>query len=87
VHHGIGNTIVFDYLEEFYPEGVRVFRKMLEKNEIKLPRKITSGISESQLEKMVDVSLVLEPLWENALGRNWKSVMTRDRLKELYLRM
>jgi len=61
VHHGIGNTIVFDYLEEFYPEGVRVFRKMLEKNEIELPRKITSGISDAQLEKMVDVSLVLEP--------------------------
>lgn len=40
VHHGIGNTIVFDYLEEFYPEGVRVFRKMLEKNEIELPGKL-----------------------------------------------
>jgi 3-deoxy-alpha-D-manno-octulosonate 8-oxidase len=87
VHHGIGNTIVFDYLEEFYPEGVRVFRKMLEKNEIELPRKITSGISDAQLEKMVDVSLVLEPLWENALGRNWKTAMTRDRIRELYLRM
>jgi 3-deoxy-alpha-D-manno-octulosonate 8-oxidase len=36
---------------------------------------------------MVDVALVLEPLWENALGKNWKSVMTREKIRELYRRM
>ncbi len=86
-HHGIGNCIVFDYLEEFYPEGVREFRRMMGKNDIKLPRNITDGIESSKLEKMVDVALILEPLWENALGAEWKKVMTRDRIKELYKRM
>ncbi|MBT8254125.1 MAG: iron-containing alcohol dehydrogenase, partial [Bacteroidia bacterium] len=28
VKHGIGNCIVFDHLEEFYPEGVAQFKKM-----------------------------------------------------------
>ena len=37
-HHGIGNSIVFDYLEEFYPEGVAEFRRMLAKADIALPR-------------------------------------------------
>ena len=40
-----------------------------------------------QLEKMTDVALVLEPLWENALGVNWKQIMTRAKIKELYQRM
>lgn len=87
IHHGIGNCIVFDYLEEFYPEGVREFRRMLEKQDIKLPQNITAGIEDSKLEKMVDVALILEPLWENALGPEWKNVMTRERIKELYQQM
>lgn len=87
IHHGIGNCIVFDYLEEFYPEGVREFRQMMEKNDIKLSRNITDGIESSKLEKMVDVALMLEPLWENALGPEWKRVMNRERIKELYKQM
>ena len=87
IHHGIGNCIVFDCLEEFYPEGVREFRRMLKKQDIKLPQNITAGIEDSKLEKMVDVALILEPLWENALGPEWKRVMTRERIKELYQQM
>jgi len=86
-HHGIGNCIVFDYLEEFYPEGVREFRQMMEKNDIKLPRNIIDGIESSKLEKMVDVALILEPLWENALGAEWKKAINRERIKELYKQM
>ena len=87
IHHGIGNCIVFDYLEEFYPEGVREFRRMMEKQDIKMPQNIIAGIESSKLEKMTDVALILEPLWENALGPEWKRVMTRDRIKELYQQM
>jgi 3-deoxy-alpha-D-manno-octulosonate 8-oxidase len=87
IHHGLGNCIVFDYLEKFYPEGVREFRQMMEEHDIKLPRNITAGIEDSKLEKMVDVALILEPLWENALGPEWKRVMTRERVKELYQQM
>jgi 3-deoxy-alpha-D-manno-octulosonate 8-oxidase len=85
--HGIGNSIVFDYLEEFYPEGVGEFRKMLEKHKIDLPRNITAHLDEEQMNKMIDVALILEPLWENALGKEWKKIMTRDRIAELYRKM
>jgi 3-deoxy-alpha-D-manno-octulosonate 8-oxidase len=87
LHHGIGNCIAFDYLEEFYPEGVREFREMMEKHGIKLPRGLVSGMDNNDLDKMIDVALVLEPLWENALGPEWKKIMTRDRIKELYQKM
>ncbi len=86
-HHGIGNSIVFDYLEEFYPEGVSEFRRMLAKDKIELPRGLTSQATEAQIEKMVDVALILTPLWENALGKNWADIMTRDRIRDLYLKM
>ncbi len=87
LHHGIGNCVVFDYLEDYYPEGVREFRQMMAKSDIELPRHLTAGITDTQMDKMVDVALVLEPLWENALGKDWKTVMTRDKISELYLKM
>jgi len=86
-HHGIGNCIAFDYLDEFYPDGVAEFRQMAEKHGIELPRNLTADLDENQFEKMVDVALVLEPLWENALGPEWKKNMTRDKIRELYKRM
>jgi len=85
--HGIGNSIAFDYLEEFYPEGVAEFRRMVEKHGIHLPRNITADLDEGKLNRMIDVALILEPLWENALGKDWKKRMTRDRIEELYRRM
>lgn len=86
-HHGIGNCIVFDHLEEFYPEGVKEFRQMLEKHRIQLPRNLVKGRAKQDIRKMIDVSSGLAPLWENALGKDWKSIMTRERMKNLLQRM
>jgi len=87
IKHGIGNCIVFDYLEEFYPEGVAEFRRMQEIAKVDFPRDITKDINNNILEKMITVALGLEPLWENALGKDWKKIMPKERVKELYLKM
>ena len=87
VRHGIGNCIVFDQLEEYYPEYVREFRGMLQRHQIELPRGVTAQVDEAGMEKMIDVALSLGPLWENALGKDWKALMTRERARALYRRM
>ena len=82
--HGIGNCIVMNHLEEFYPAGVKEFKYMVEKNKIDIPAGICSGLSDDQFNKMIDVSMGMKPLWENALGKDWEKQMTRDRLRALY---
>lgn len=82
--HGIGNCIVFDKLEEYYPEGVREFKYMVEKNKVEIPQNITKGLSEDDFDKMINVSLGMKPLWENALGKDWEKIMTREKLRALY---
>lgn len=82
--HGVGNCIVFDKLEEYYPEGVKEFKYMVEKNKIDIPQNITKGLSEEDFDKMINVSLGMKPLWENALGKDWEKIMTRDKLRKLY---
>ena len=85
--HGIGNCIVFDHLEAFYPEGVRLFKEMKEKHGILLPTNLCSDLSDAELNTIIEVALSLEPLWENALGKNWKKTISSKKLKELYLKM
>ncbi|MBT8339610.1 MAG: iron-containing alcohol dehydrogenase [Desulfatitalea sp.] len=87
IHHGIGNSIAFDQLDAYYPEGVAEFRRMLDVQGVSLPRGITAAADDALMEKMIDVALGLDPLWENALGKDWKTIMTRDKVRALYRRM
>ncbi len=87
IKHGIGNCIVFYHLEEFYPEGVALFKQMKDKYNITLPQNICENLTDNELDIMIKIALSLEPLWENALGKNWKKTITPDKLKELYLKM
>lgn len=82
--HGIGNCIVMNHLEEYYPAGVKEFKSMVEKNKIEIPTGICAGLTEEQFDSMINVSLGMKPLWENALGPQWESIMTREKLRELY---
>jgi 3-deoxy-alpha-D-manno-octulosonate 8-oxidase len=85
--HGIGNCIVMNHLEEYYPAGVDEFKFMVEKNKIEIPVGICANLTETQFDEMINISLSLKPLWENALGSNWESIMTRDKLRALYNRL
>ena len=82
--HGIGNCIVFNHLEEYYPDGVREFKYMVEKNKVDIPVGICANLTDEQFDKMIDVSLGMKPLWENALGKEWEKIMTREKLRKLY---
>ena len=82
--HGIGNCIVMNHLAEYYPAGVEEFKFMVEKNKIEIPTGICANLTEEQFDTMINVSLGMKPLWENALGPNWESMITREKLRELY---
>ncbi|MCL4132474.1 UNVERIFIED_CONTAM: hypothetical protein GTU68_021397 [Idotea baltica] len=84
IKHGIGNCLVFDHLEEYYPEGVALFKQMKAKHNITLPQGICADLSDEEYDIMIKVALSLEPLWENAMGKNWKKIITSEKLKSLY---
>jgi 3-deoxy-alpha-D-manno-octulosonate 8-oxidase len=87
LHHGLANCVAFDCLEDYYPQEVAAFRRMMDKHDIRLPRGLTADLGAEQLSKMSDVALILEPLWENALGQDWKQIMTPEKIRQLYQRM
>ncbi len=85
--HGIGNCIVFNHLEAYYPEGVSLFKKMMHKHDIELPKGLCANLNDEQFDTMINIALSLEPLWENALGTHWQDIMTPEKLKALYRKM
>src|SRR5690554_131502 len=85
--HGVGNCIVFQHLEEFYPKDVSIFKQMVEKHNIEIPQGLCKNLTEEQLDVMIEVALGMVPLWENALGQDWQKTITPKKLKELYLKM
>ena len=87
VRHGIGNCIVFNQLEEFYPKDVIIFRAMMAKHKIVLPSGVCKDLTEVQFDSMIDIALKLEPLWENAIGKDWKNTIDKALLKALYKKM
>lgn len=84
VKHGIGNCLVFQHLQEFYPDGVKMFNQMMEKNSIVLPKDICKNLSSSDYDTLISVAFSLEPLWENALGTNWKKAITPEKIMDIY---
>ena len=85
--HGEGNCVAFNHLEEFYPAGVAEFHRMAEFAGVEMPTNVTAALADADMERMMDVSLGMGPLWENALGPDWQDRMTRERLRALYERM
>jgi 3-deoxy-alpha-D-manno-octulosonate 8-oxidase len=85
--HCIANCIIFEQLEEYYPEGVREFREMVRKNDIFIPKNLSKDWTEAQVDKMVDVSLALHHMWNHAVGAGWQEKVKREHLKEIYYKM
>jgi 3-deoxy-alpha-D-manno-octulosonate 8-oxidase len=87
IKHGIGNCIVFNQLQSFYPKDVLLFRQMMGRHNIQLPRGVCENLSDAQFDDMIDIALRLKPLWENAVGKDWKQTISRELIKELYRKM
>jgi 3-deoxy-alpha-D-manno-octulosonate 8-oxidase len=85
--HGLANSIVFNQLEEFYGEDVLKFRQMMQNNGVKLPAGVTSGITAEQLDKMIQLTYMLERDLISALGPDFKKILTPEKISRLYEKM
>ena len=87
VHHGLGNCIVFNQLDEFYPEAVKEFRQMMKNNNIELPKGFNANRTPEEIDQMIDVSLTLIFMWAHVCGPDWQKVITREKLRGLLMKM
>ena len=87
IRHGIANCIVFKNLGEFYDDHVEKFIKMLDISNIKLPENISKNFTKDILNRMTNMTLQMDKPLTNALGVNWKKIMTPKKIEEIYMKM
>jgi len=87
LHHGVANCITLNALAEFYPEAHAQFRAMIEAQGVSIPAGVCASASDEQLNAMCDAASLHEKPLTNALGPEYKSILTRERMLGLYRRM
>lgn len=87
IHHCVANCIVMRAMEEFYPEAYSEFWEMVEKNQIFIPKKVCSDLDLNGFKSLYQATIIhVKPL-TNALGNNFKSKLTFEKVTELFKMM
>jgi 3-deoxy-alpha-D-manno-octulosonate 8-oxidase len=85
--HCYANCLAFQHLEDYYPEGVREFKTMLEKHAIQLPQGLSRNWSDETVTAMAKVAYNLPHMWRHAVGEDWQAKVTLQDIEALFRRM
>jgi 3-deoxy-alpha-D-manno-octulosonate 8-oxidase len=87
MHHGIANCIAMTAMEKFYPRAVEEFYQMMEKQNISIPRGVCQNLKGEQYDLLYQSTIVHEKPLVNALGDDFKSILTKDKVIEIFRSM
>lgn len=85
--HCFANCIAFQHLEDYYPEGVSEFKKMLLKHNIVLPQNLSTNWDDELITAMAQVAYNLTHMWNHAVGPDWQDKISLEDIKSLYKRL
>ena len=87
IHHCTGNCLVMNAMEEFYPKETEEFHVFLEKQKVTLPRNVTAGLSEEDFERLFDSTIIHQKPLTNALGEDFGSILTKEKVRQIFERI
>jgi 3-deoxy-alpha-D-manno-octulosonate 8-oxidase len=89
IHHCEANCITMRGMKEFYPNEYNEFFEMASKQGIEIPtlRKYITDIDEDTFKKLYDSTIIHEKPLINALGENFKNILTYEKVKEIFTKM
>ena len=86
-HHCIANCIVMRAMEEFYPVEYIEFWSMVERQNIHIPKGVCCNLSDRQYEQLYASTIIHEKPLINALGEDYKAILTKDKVIDLFKKM
>jgi 3-deoxy-alpha-D-manno-octulosonate 8-oxidase len=87
VHHCVGNCIVMRAMADFYPAAYDEFWGMAERQRVSIPEGICRDLDETTYKALYDASMMHQKPLTNALGENYKSILTLDKVTDLFKKM
>jgi 3-deoxy-alpha-D-manno-octulosonate 8-oxidase len=86
-HHCVANCITMRAMEEFYPTEYNEFWKMVDKQGIVVPEGICKDLSDEQYDQLYASTVIHEKPLTNALGENFKDILTKEKVISIFKRM
>ncbi len=87
VPHGKANCYALSVLGEFYPKEYDQFQAMLAKQNVTLPKGLCRDLPEETMQMLYEGSIVHEKPLTNALGPDFKKILTREKVLDLFKQM
>lgn len=86
-HHGIANCIVMNVMDEFYPSEYKEFVAMKIKQNVDVPSAVCADLTPAQYEQLFASSICHEKPLKNALGENFRDILTKEKMISIFKRM
>lgn len=87
LHHCVANCIVMNAMHEYYPKECDEFSRMLECQNIEIPKHVCRNLSEKQYKELFESTIIHHKPLTNALGLNYRSLLTEEVVISIFKKM
>ena len=87
MHHGIANCYALSVLEDIYPKQYAEMMDMMQRQGVSLTKGICANLTDEQYQQLYDASIVHEKPLTNALGPDFRKVLTPENVIARFKRM
>ncbi|HQF56814.1 MAG TPA: iron-containing alcohol dehydrogenase family protein, partial [Fibrobacteria bacterium] len=86
-HHCVGNCIALRALSEFYPNAAAAQEEFVRRQGVSIPEGLTKNADQATFEALYRSTIVHEKPLSNALGPEFKRILTPERVASIFGRM
>jgi 3-deoxy-alpha-D-manno-octulosonate 8-oxidase len=87
LHHCVANCIVMRAMQPFYSKEFDEFWRMVGKQNVFIPEGVGHGLTDQQYEQLFAATIIHEKPLTNALGPEFKKLLTREKVTEIFKTM
>jgi len=87
IHHCIGNCIVMNAVSDHYPYECEEFKKMAQTQKVTVPTGICQNASKEVFSALYAATVMHEKPLTNALGEDYKKILTLEYVADLFKKM
>jgi 3-deoxy-alpha-D-manno-octulosonate 8-oxidase len=87
VHHCVANCIVMRAMQPYYPKEYDEFWMMVDKQGVHIPKDVASDLSDEQYEQLFASTIIHQKPLTNALGENYRGILSKEKVIEIFKSM
>ena len=86
-HHGLANCIVMRAMQPYYPKEFEEFWSMVKRQGVEIPKGVCRDLTDAQYGALYDSTIIHGKPLTNALGENFRDMLTPEKVKEIFKQM